>query len=150
MEKRQNERNVHKSIRIAVAIIILAGLFCFFLQSMRDLLANDSRDASEASLTINIHEYPDKLVYVMGKDTELDLTGGKVCFGEFGEKTNGLSCMYVDGGNNCGKIYNMADVSWYTTDVNFSEPGIYFVCFAQENIGTCAFAVEVIDPEQLK
>lgn len=151
MEKRQNERKVRKTIRIAAVVIIAAGALCLFLRSITDLLADDGRSAhGGTSPTFNIHEYPDRLVYVMGKDTELDLTGGKICFSGSGKKTNGLSCRYADGGNNCGKIYDMADISWYTSDVNFSEPGTYFIRFAQENIGSCAFLIEVADPEKLQ
>ena len=154
MEKRQDEQKGKKKHPFAVAIIIFVGSH-LFLRALVAFVPLEKTEKTEFPLTLNIHEYPDKLVYVMGKDTELDLTGGKICFSEFGEGLNGFSCESckaagLESNNNCQEIFNMVDIPWYTTNVNFNEPGIYLIRFTRNNGGSCGFAVEVIDPAALE
>lgn len=101
--------------------------------------------------TMTVHTYPDKLIYVIGKDTALDLTGGKLCLHEGTYETNGLPCaMLAD--EPCSEILPMADCT-YSTDADFSVPGQYAVRFTygnRLNKFECGLTVQVIDPAALE
>ena len=100
---------------------------------------------------ICIHAYPDKLVYVAGKDTALDLTGGEICFktNEFIEGMNGYSCELddrkLDAFDPCRHVTDMAAFP-YKTDADLTVPGIYLVTFADGDKVQCAFPIQVVDP----
>ena len=83
---------------------------------------------------MEIHIYPDKLVYEAGVDTELDLTGGKVNF------------IFRQGGGYEASIF--CDSITVTHDIDFNEPGIYVVTLSRHR-GVTQFEIEVVNLEDL-
>jgi len=62
---------------------------------------------------ITISKYPDRLIYVVGYDTELDLSGGELTF-HMSDFTKGVDPMY--------ECYNRI-----SHNIDFNVPGVYVV-----------------------
>lgn|GEM_PF-3112836 len=72
-----------------------------------------------------VTKYPDRLIYIVGYDTELDLTGGELTIGK--------------------KVLSMEDENERIShDIDFDVPGVYAVT-VQGNKQDDKFAVQVID-----
>lgn len=97
-----------------------------------------------------IHSYPDKLYYVIGKDSVLDLAGGSLCSHPTQQDVDHLSCIQDD--ENCDYHHTTPmSACDYDTNIDFTNEGRYYVWFAveyqkEEHI-LCAFPVDVIAPE---
>lgn len=130
-----------------LTVILLAETYCLLTMAFpQHLIPNYLPYGSMA-----VYTYPDKLIYVVGEDTELDLTGGNVCLHEGSYETNGLPCAMI-GNEPCGEILPMADCA-YTTDADFTLPGQYAVrliygkgIYKLEH----GFTIQVIDPANLE
>ena len=130
-----------------LTLVLLVETYCLLAMAFPQcLLPNYS---SYGAMTVYI--YPDKLIYVIGKDTELDFSGGKLCLHENSYETNGLPCALY-GDEPCGEIIPMADCT-YTTDADLTKEGQYTVRFTYkkgiERL-SCGFTVQVIDPARLQ
>ena len=90
-------------------------------------------DAGVEIVGMEIYTYPDKLIYVAGEDTELDLTGGEVYF----------LVRQGDRGNRYSMYYHFITV---THDIDFSVPGTYVVTLTRHR-GSAQFEIEVVSPE---
>lgn len=85
---------------------------------------------------IGIEKYPNKLVYVIGKDEELDLTGGTVWIGKSKEEA------WTYEMTNPG--YNF-DIS---TNADFTKEGVYEVIIAHG--AECSFPIQVISTDYVE
>jgi len=152
MEKKQEKRNIYKTIVIAEIWIIIIGVLGYFVWFWVDLLFNPVQPIA----VLNVHKYPDKMVYMAGMDAELNLTGGELCAGELYRGISGFSCKLHDGSwmspdehKRCKHIMNMNDLE-YHTNADFDVPGVYYVQFGNDNNDDhlpCAFPIVVIDPK---
>ena len=116
---------------LGAASIILAILFYRFGIWFWNLMSTE-----RITDDIGIEKYPIKLVYVIGKDTELDLQGGVVWIGESREEA---------------RLYDMAEPGYWfevTTDADFTKEGIYVVTL--ELATDCSFAIQVISPDYVE
>lgn len=87
-------------------------------------------DSSLEIVGMEIEKYPDRIVYFVGVDKELDLTGGVV--------------NYILKGNS-KKAEDMEDR--YITvshQINFNKPGVYVVELKRGTV-LCKFPIQVID-----
>lgn len=151
MEQKKRKTNVWLWILLVVDTIVMIAALLFLIgiygfASMLTML-------NEEELSWNIHRYPNKITYVVGVDTSIDLTGGELCFGPEGDDdsvTNSLPCTYhIDRKRNndivCETIRAMTEVP-YTTDAELTKKGIYTVLLEVEGV-SCSFPIEVIDPK---
>ena len=116
---------------------------------------------------MHVHSYPDKLVYVIGKDTELDLTGGQVCFSEKYRDLHGYSCEWAPEPDVeeyakeyigiCDEIHSMreyapdeADFARQMPDLDFTKPGIYNVVLQTDDGLKCSFPIQVVERQPVK
>jgi hypothetical protein len=91
---------------------------------------------------LEIHQYPDKIVYIIGADTDLDLAGLGIYIitrddKKSGERNNIM--MYGD---------NNFHVSSIEHEIDFNKAGIYVVTLTR-HLGSCYFTIEVIDPNNI-
>lgn len=98
----------------------------------------------------NIHRYPTKLTYLAGVDTELDLSGGEVCFSRGTEFGSGVFCASdptrTDGKKGrCKHILPMEETE-VSTNADFNMPGSYYVEVHYKGV-TCYCPIVVIDPK---
>ena len=143
----------YRTILIAESGILLAVLLAGGLLLLQNALGNMCREIQD-EYVLSIHSYPDKLVYVAGQDTELDLTGGEICFSRSERQMNGFSCTLddrsIDSAALCGHVADMRTVP-YSTNVDFAVPNVYLVKFdCYSGSVSCAFPIEVIDPAALE
>ncbi|MCL2409142.1 MAG: hypothetical protein FWC96_05950 [Oscillospiraceae bacterium] len=82
---------------------------------------------------MEIYILPDKLIYVAGVDTGLDLTGGEVYLILRQGRASSSDSMYCD-------------AITVTHDIDFSVPSTYVVTLTRHR-GTAQFEIEVVSPE---
>ncbi len=82
-----------------------------------------------------ISSYPNRIVYVVGEDEELDLSGGKV--------------FYYLGQNNKHAGQMTDPIIEVSSDINFNVPGVYTVTLTCQK-HTCSFPVQVVDKDFLE
>jgi len=87
-------------------------------------------DASLEIVGMEICAYPNRIVYVAGVDSSLDLTGGKVNY-------------LLKGGSVTEDNMN-APLITVTHDIDFNTPGIYTVVLKRHK-GVCQFPIQVIE-----
>jgi len=93
-----------------------------------------SCDSSLEITKISIAKYPDKIAYVIGRDTSLDISGCEIQ-------------VTTKGGP--GSIQSMDDEferSYYDIieTIDFNKEGVYEVVLSRGSSLTCSFAIEVI------
>jgi len=86
-----------------------------------------------------ITKYPDRLIYIAGYDTELDLTGGEVVMLLRDMNKRYMETEYMD--------------DWFiskiiTHEINFNIPGIYIVKINHSKISD-SFAIQVVDADYI-
>lgn len=148
--KKASVRHWLKILLIVENVIIIAALFFGCMKAFRIFV--DSYEENQEPLlnrSFVIHSYPDKLTYVAGQDTELDLSGGKLCLFELPVESPFVSCVETERHAPCEPIPMEEYEPLHTID--FSEPGMYVVSFKtnQGEVLQCGFPVEVIAPEAL-
>lgn len=148
MDKKQTSRSWLKTLLIVENVIIIAVLLHFGVKEIKRVVSYIRYPSSV--YVINIHRYPDKLVYVAGEDTVLDLTGGELCLSSEGGFTNGFPCEFNPERKNMGEgyceiVYSMTEDE-YETNADLSVPGRYYIRFSLDR-GTCSFPIIVIDPK---
>jgi len=89
-------------------------------------------DAGLEIVDLEIETYPNRIVYVAGVDTALDLSGGKVKYILLDKRADG------------SVVPMTAESIRITHNIDFSTPGIYVVTLAQHK-GMCRFPVQVVD-----
>ena len=115
---------------------------------------------------MHVHSYPDKLIYVIGQDTELDLTGGQVCFSVYRRDLCGFPCeaQPEDAKENpdlnmplCESIQDMAkyapsseDLALRIHDLNLKKPGVYHVVLTGGWGLECSFPIQVVERQPVK
>ena len=85
---------------------------------------------------IAVSKYPDRLIYIAGYDTELDLTGGEVTFSF----------------SNGSPIVNAMDFTVVSIrhEIDFNTPGVYVVETRFKNSDIMAtFAIQVVDKDYI-
>lgn len=97
-----------------------------------------SCDAGLEIIDMEIVNYPNKIVYYMGIDDELDFTGGSIKYFHK-EKTTAISDMEKEIGFTINVIHN----------VDFNTPGVYVVELYRNNKANVKFPVQVIDTNNL-
>ena len=99
---------------------------------------------------MTIHAYPDKLYYIAGKDTALELSGGSFCFDIVELDNEGFACVQIYKDPDYHDTVPMAECDFHS-DIDFMTEGRYYVYF-NEHVGerqlTCAFPVDVIAPAE--
>lgn len=93
-------------------------------------------DAGLEIVGLEINKYPDKIVYVAGTDTKLDLSGGKIEYILLDKRAD----RYIEPMDN-----GMVTV---THNIDFNKPGVYVVTLTQHK-GKCQFPVQVISKDFL-
>ncbi len=150
-----------KFMVVTESLLILLVLLMLGAKSCRDMLYTPEFIAYGH---ICIHTYPDKLVYVIGQDTELDLTGGQVCFSDFARDLHGYPCKALTGNEQpaedqavCRRICSMAEYAPSRADfarrmpnLDFTKPGIYNVVLWDGWDLECSFPIQVVDREYLE
>ena len=154
MEQKKRKTNVWLWILLVVdtVMMIVSLLFLIGVHGFASILTM----LNEEELSWNIHRYPNKITYIVGVDTSIDLSGGELCFGPEGDDnsvTNSLPCAYNDDRQRnddivCEKTRAMSEVP-YTTDAELTKEGIYTVRLDVEGV-ICSFPIEVIDPAALE
>lgn len=89
---------------------------------------------------IGIAEYPSKIVYVIGKDTELDLTGGEIWMGTVEQSPS----TYELSERNIGYQFEVF------TDADFEKEGTYTVTIQRGASMQCSFPIQVISPDYVE
>jgi len=87
-----------------------------------------------------ISKYPDRLIYVAGYDTELDLTGGEI------------SKKIVYMGKETMEIYPMDEIHISGSvihQIDFSRPGIYMVKVYNSSGNEVTFAIQVVEADYI-
>jgi hypothetical protein len=122
--KTGSEAKMKKGIAFLIVVLLLASVL---LAGCEDGLA---------IVGMEIGSYPDRIVYVAGKDTKVDLDGGIM--------TNILKS------GERGSSVKMDDPTITETDqINFSKPGVYRVSLSRGNV-SCQFPIQVIDKDYVK
>ena len=138
--------------------IILLALIVFVGRSCSDwwMYMLSTKPVPPFPHSMQVHTYPDKLVYVAGKDRYLDLSGGKVCFSEEPRDLHGFPCAYEQPGS-CEAIYDMDEFfagvykgGKHIKDFDFTETGTYIVVVTADKWQDCAFPIEVISPDYVE
>lgn len=87
-------------------------------------------------LSLNIQEYPDKIVYVANQDSELDLSGLVIVY---------LAEGGVEYVNNYVKDKSVLDDDLVILhEIDFDIPGVYIVTL-KHGYMSCTFPIQVID-----
>ena len=113
---------------LGAASVILAILFFRFGQWFMENVGME-----RITDDIGIEKYPNRLIYVIGKDTELDLEGGIVWIGESREEAS---------------LYEMTNPRYWfdiSTDADFTREGVYEVTLTHG--AECSFPIQVISPD---
>ena len=144
---------------LLILLLLVRGCWWYLTESDLDL-------SPSINYHVHIHSYPDKLIYVIGQDTELDLTGGQVCFSVYRRDLCGFPCeaQPEDAKENpdlnmplCESIQDMAkyapsseDLALRIHDLNLKKPGVYHVVLTGGWGLECSFPIQVVDREYLE
>lgn len=150
MEKQEKRNNLLRRILTAENLLLL--LLIGFLW-MRSCVENF--DGVEIPYDAGIHRWPDKLTYVIGEDTALDLTGGVICAHEYDRPDEpSRSCVSfagkeIDHGED-SFTYTMLE-AWedgeLTSDIDFTREGVYTVRILHQDWTELCFPVTVVAPD---
>lgn len=143
---------VENSVILLVLIIfgLRACLFSIPSQPLRDFGSRYLQNEPDYSY-MYVHTPPEKLIYIAGKDTSLDLAGGKVCYSVYPEYANGLPCAQNDDAD-CENIRDMEELK-VKAEIDFSKPGVYLVTLEDDSrtFSTwCHFYIQVISPDYVE
>ena len=114
-----------------IAVILCIIFFSMFIVSC---------DSGLLIVDVKITNYPNKIAYIAGKDTELDLSGLEIMIIT---KENTNSIKKFDDYNNAEDRHFFPEV---LADINFNKAGVYIVTVKQHESAYATFPVEVIDP----
>ena len=115
-----------------LSLILVIGIVLFILSGC---------DSGFLTTDIAIAKYPDRITYILGKDTVLDLLGLEI---EVTTKSG-----YKD-------IVSLDDDSFYrdafivNENIDFNKKGVYVVEISTSSDINCSFAIEVIDLDDFK
>ena len=87
--------------------------------------------AETAILSYEISQYPDKVTYIAGVDTQLDISGGRL---------NGRL-------SSNGKREIGMPIEGVTHDIDFSTPGVYVVTITLRGYPPMKFPIQVISED---
>ena len=93
-------------------------------------------DDSLRIVDMEITQYPDTIVYMVGEKTELDFTGIMITYTLKSGKKIPIDINDYEGVNN--KHFEVLH------QIDFNVPGVYVVTFRRGDV-ECAFAIQVID-----
>ena len=161
MEKVRKPKNwlfvlliVENSILLIIAVLFgVRGCWNF----SQDMLSTKGIDAQHYQ-HMHVHAYPNQLVYVIGKDTELDLSGGKICFSVGPKDLHGFSCEWNDEDDSCESVCDMEryapkdefEYAFFLPELDFTKAGIYNVVLSGPNGMQCSFPIQVISPDYVE
>ena len=153
---------ITENLLILLALLMLGAKGCEYMLSTKTAPLPNGTYIQD----MHIHSYPDKLIYVIGQDTELDLTGGQVCFSVCRRDLCGFPCEAwpvdvkedVDPTRQpCISIQDMAeyapsseDLALRIHDLNLKKPGVYHVVLTGGWGSECSFPIQVVDREYLE
>ncbi len=146
----EKENNRFKKLLIRENIIIVCVLALLFVKGCFEMF-----EETPPPSVFNIHRCPDKLTYVIGKDEELDVSGGVICsvlydwWGHYGRPCISSPTAEVDHGEH-GYLYTMEEAlldGEITSDIDFTKEGIYTVRIKCWDGSELCFPVAVISPE---
>ena len=84
---------------------------------------------------VAVTKYPDRLIYIAGYDTELDLSGGEIT-------------LYFSNGS--PRIYRMDEQLYrIVNNIDFSVTGVYVVDVIGVNGNDDKFAIQVVDADYI-
>ncbi len=142
---------------VMILLLLPPAVIFFYLLSIMGTVDTPTKEP----IGYCIHTVPEKLVYLAGADTELDLTGGEICSGyaagNHPEQVDYCNPKYCD--NPICMEEALAEFEWLSleTDADFTKPGRYKVSFVYpDNLAndgrtaSCSFIIEVIDPARLQ
>ena len=110
----------------------------FLLLSLTILISfAGCQSASEGYI---ITKYPDRLIYIAGYDTELDLTGGEVemLLRDFWVKYSEIKPM---------DVWFLSDI--YKHEIDFDVPGVYVVTL-NHYMRSDRFAIQVVEADYIE
>ncbi len=144
---------------LLILLLLVRGCWWYLTESDLDL-------SPSINYHVHIHSYPDKLIYVIGQDTELDLTGGQVCFSVCRRDLCGFPCEAwpedVEEDMDpamlpCVSIQDMAEyapnvenIVWRMPDLYFTKPGVYNVVLQTDDGLKCSFPIQVVERQPVK
>jgi hypothetical protein len=129
-----------KSLRI-LCLIESTILLAIALFAIGRMLCNSMSTKLEPSTYIHITQYPDKLTYVIGKDTELDFTGGMVNISTSPDRYEGNDIDMQE--NMGGLLKNISD------EIDLMKEGVYLVRIEGLD-SSCGFPIQVISPDYVE
>jgi hypothetical protein len=89
--------------------------------------------------SVTISKYPDRLIYVVGYDTDLDLSGGELTFSmSFGPDYIDPMDQWYNRGN--GRIIH---------NIDFNVPGVYVVEIKNYNGNGDKFTIQVVEKDYI-
>ncbi len=103
-------------------ILVVTTFFCILAAGC---------DSGLLIVGMEIETYPDKIVYFVGDDNELDLTGGVVEY-ILKQKSKGVEDM------------NDTNIS-ISHNIDFNKPGVYVVKLERHPTAVCEFPIQVIE-----
>jgi len=86
-----------------------------------------------------ISKYPDRLIYIAGYDTELDLTGGEIVVLLRDLNKRYMQVEFLD---------NKSYINCISHDIDFNVPGIYIVTFNHYKRSD-SFAIQVVEVDYI-
>ena len=157
MKDKNLRRKIISVLLVCAAAAFLSAALFTALRVMFSTIGNTTVPPYDAMYP---HKFPEKQVYIAGYDTELDLTGGELCF--HSEERKHPNLPELCSGEFCEDIISMEeallkekypDVS-VSTNADFSVPGKYEVLFRSKQQYMdetwyifCSFPIVVIDPK---
>jgi len=126
--KQMQSKKKKKVIKLLIVLIVVIGLF--FLPKRCD--------ASFVIEGLEIKKYPDKLIYIIGSDTNLDLSGGEICL-----RLKFDLPVYISMDSRYFKIFH---------NIDFETPDVYAVEISGLFNEKCKqqFAIQVISLSELE
>ena len=113
--------------KLLVVCIIISIFLCLYSGCDSGLVITD----------IDIITYPDKLIYIVGEDVSLNLSGGVVRLKtREGSTTDVGMRAYANEINEPIRILH---------NINFKNPGVYTVLIVQYSNIRCSFPIQVIE-----
>lgn len=97
---------------------------------MSTLILNTGCDSGLEIIGISIEKYPESIVYILGSEDELNLSGGTI------------NLISKDGTNYIEAMSN--DEIEVSHNIDFNKPGVYVVTLKRGEF-SCNFPVQVID-----
>ena len=85
---------------------------------------------------VTITKYPDRLIYIAGYDTELDLTGGEVEF------------LFSDKSTRIYSMYDNLPTLRISHEIDFNIPGVYIVKINNYK-NDDSFAIQVVEADYI-